>query len=119
MNRIDTLRDARHDLGKYIAMQSRWAGEDELEETLTADLMHTHRGPAGSRTAVEVWESYRETLEGLEAAAPELARIEAAMARVVGFVDGNRRDLPGVRDAAVDIADALTSWYRRARKESE
>lgn len=65
---LSLLDRLKHDLGKYVALQARWlppeAGPVERREALVADLLHTRRGPEGSTSAHEVWETFRGMLHG-------------------------------------------------------
>lgn len=120
MNRSDVLKSLRHDLGKYVAMQCRWASDDELIETVTADVLHTHRSGDSTTSAAQLWERLLPTLQAVDPDAPELARMIPLMETVTAF-SSDRATLHSARttrDAAVAVADLTRTWYRRANAES-
>jgi len=59
---IDALLDLKHDLGKYIrlpvAMLPPNAAPDELRSAIDDALERTRRGPAGTRSAREIWRAF-------------------------------------------------------------
>lgn len=61
----------KHDLGRYIALQQRWLGEDateaEREAAVRADLLETRRSEQRTSSASEVWAGLRPQLFGEEA----------------------------------------------------
>lgn len=100
----------RHDLGKYVTMAARWLPDDpaeaELRAALSDDLLHTARGPAGDRSAAEVWAGLRGEWEG---APPALAaRVRELDERVARLDAGARRlddlRLPELRELAAEAA---------------
>ena len=118
----------KHDLGKYIAFQSRWLAEEsdvaELRAALIADLCETHRGPDGSRSAVEIWDAQRTALEpilreafgvddpdwraiatGLSDIGQALPHLETADAAALGET----------RRVAISVSDAIARLNRRVR----
>lgn len=117
--RVDVLRRLRHDLGKYIAMQSRWATDDELAEVLISDLLQTHRSGEQSTSACALWDALLPELQRVDPDAPELSLIRGHMKIIATFaVDSiNPSDLRVIRDSAVAVSDLTRDWYRRAAKE--
>lgn len=123
----------KHDLGKYVAMQTRWTAPDapiaERRAALTADLLQTRRGPDGESDACAVWEGFRPGWFG-EAplidgstidlrADPDVAEIVLAMALVKAAIDALRAgpdaDPTEGASAAIRVADACQRLHRRAR----
>ncbi len=78
------LRRLRHDLGKSMSLQLRFAGpgasEAELVEALAQDVIHTRRSPQGSVSARVLFEAARPWLVG-------------------------EADVPGARGIRVDLSD--------------
>lgn len=78
---VEHVRRLRHDLGKYVSLQVRWLGEapspDALRQALCEDLLRTRRGPAGARSAPEVWGDFRERLLRELPSDPHVQAIEA------------------------------------------
>ena len=123
----------KHDLGKYVAMQTRWTAPDApldaRRAAVVADLAQTRRGPDGNADALEVWARLRPALFGeaplLDGAVvdlrddPDVAAIEAAMVEIGGLLPGlAAADEAGVGRAiacATTVADACQRLYRRAR----
>lgn len=77
----EALVQARHDLGKYIALQTRWLPDDpsteELRAALIADLRRTRSGGGVEEDAALVWARLRPGLAGFD-----LGRLDAQMERV-------------------------------------
>ena len=63
-----SLRRLRHDLGKSMSLQLRFAGElaDDvsLAEALREDVLYTRRGPSGTMSAFELFDSALPWLTG-------------------------------------------------------
>lgn len=128
----------KHDLGRYVAMQARWLGEEagaaERRSALRDDLLATRRGPDGSADALQVWAPYAQALlGGAELAAgivvdlgddPDVHRIVDGMARVADAIAGLRDDTlddEGVAHglaASTAVAEACRDLHRRAREAS-
>ncbi len=120
MNRSDVLKSLRHDLGKYVAMQCRWADDDDLIESVIADVLHTHRSADVTTPATALWERILPDLQAVDAAAPELAELSSLMKILAAFSsDAATLDSARItRDAAIAFADLTRTWYRRANAES-
>jgi hypothetical protein len=120
MNRTDVLKSLRHDLGKYVAMQCRWAEDDDLIDAVTADVLHTHRSGDVSKPATALWERLLPDLRAVDADAPELRELTSLMTTLAAFSsdDATLDNARITRDAAVAIADLTRTWYRRANAES-
>ncbi|MEM6925657.1 MAG: hypothetical protein AAF602_01915 [Myxococcota bacterium] len=62
------LRRLRHDLGKSMSLQLRFAGSQaspvDLVEALQQDVLHTRRDPRGSRSASELFDEAGRWLTG-------------------------------------------------------
>lgn len=66
----EALAIARHDLGKYIAMNLRWLPDDPstemLREALRTDLLKTRSAPSGDEDALCLWKRLRPSLAGYD-----------------------------------------------------
>ncbi len=126
---LEHTRRLKHDLGKYVRFQGRWlapdAGLDARREALAADLLHTRRGPDGSVDALEVWDDFREGLEGVDH--PALMRVREGMAALEPVVAAlraaeavNAAVEPSVIEAgeraAEDVADGVRQLARAVRQ---
>lgn len=124
----------KHDLGKYVALQTRWTAPDApLEErraAVLADLSQTRRGPDGNADAVAVWALLRPALFGevalLDGSIVDLrddvdvASIDAAIGEIAVLIPGlSEADEARVARAmvcATAVAEACQRLYRRARE---
>ena len=65
---LEVAQRLKHDLGKYITLQSRWlppeADRPSRLDALRADLLETRRGVDGQATASDVWQHFRAQLFG-------------------------------------------------------
>ena len=56
----------KHDLGKYIAFESRWlpadCSEEDLLTALQSDILRTASGPAVVKSAFQIWNGLRASL---------------------------------------------------------
>ena len=130
------LARLKHDLGKYVAFQQRWLGEDpdpaELLEALRADLLATRRGPEGETSAVEVWRAARPVLLGERAVDgvtvdlrldEDVAALSEAVAELEDWMPELRSEQPSARclercrALALNIADVCRRLERRARSQ--
>lgn len=124
---VEAASRARHDLGKYIGLQSRWLPEnctiDARREALIADLRHTRSGPAGVADAVTVW---AECQAALTAAAggrklPEVEQIEARMRQIAGILprieQADVHELQATANLAREVGDLLRDLHRRLLRE--
>lgn len=128
----------KHDLGKYVAFQSRWVAPDaplaERRAALDADLRQTRRGPEGESDANTVWAQFRPGLVGESALADgstvdlsadvDVIALDDAMRGVATAIAQLAADRAGedeVRigtDAAARAADAILRLHRRISKGS-
>ncbi len=116
---------AKHDLGKYVAMQTRWLPEDapagELRAALMTDVLTTRRSDALTLSAPELWHVLRPPLAAALTAA-ELAPIDAAVARLAAAVAPLRDDaltlseLRALAEDARQVARELAALTRRLRE---
>lgn len=114
-----------HDLGKYVVFEVAWCGPDApalvLREALRNDLLHTRRDPSGSVGAVALWAELRAAL-GEEAAAPEVAAIDAAMEAVAAGLPALDAEPPepsalaALAAAAEDVRRSCYAWAERTRR---
>ncbi len=111
------LEDLRHDLGKYIAFETRFLGaeapEEELRRALRSDLLATRRGSAGVESAAQIWARLRP--EQL-ADDPDVRTVDGALtalgeADLEVALDG-LRSLAGL---AQQVRQATRSLHERAR----
>ncbi len=125
----------KHDLGKYIAFQTRWLGPDasalDRQQALEADLLATRRGPEGTVSAVEVWQQARGGLFGTDALRDGLtvdlsddaivAHLDAQMAQVAGVVRALQQGPPDEDtvqrgcELALAVADSCKQLVLAAR----
>ena len=130
---VDDLCDLtarlKHDLGKYIAFQSRWldgdSGVSDLRAALVADLLETHRGPDGSRSALEIWNQQRVHIEPL--LCDVLGEDDADWHEISAGMSHVERALPHLesadaaalgeaQSAAKAVSDGIARLHRRVRK---
>ncbi len=123
----------KHDLGKYIALQTRWTAPDapldERRAAVLADLAQTRRGPDGNSDAVAVWALLRPALFGeialLDGSTvnlgddPDVAAIDAAMVEITLLTPtlstANEREVARAIACATAVAEACQRLHRRAR----
>ncbi len=94
---------ARHDLGRYVALQTRFVGVDgsdaDLRAALESDLLHTRRAPGASLDVAAVWAACRADLlaagPALLAPLDEVVATLADRAARLATLDG-----AGLRDTA-------------------
>lgn len=118
MSLADAAARARHDLGRYVAMQVRWVGVDgppgELREALVLDLRHTRRDPEGDQGVAEVWAACRPALEPAGAAA--LAPVDEVVAelarRAVGLEQMDAATLAETATLALTCAERVRALAR-------
>jgi hypothetical protein len=117
MDLVAAAARARHDLGRYVALQTRFVGTDgpleDLRDALESDLLHTRRSPSGDLDVAGVWAMVRDDLAGADIAEVDalvsgLARRAASLATL---------DEPGLRETAtlaLACAEAVREVHRRA-----
>ncbi len=115
---------AKHDLGKYVAFQARWLGDDasadQLLEALRQDVRATRRSDAETLAAPELWARLRAPL-ATELSSADLAPIDAAVARLAAAgpgLDAGDLSLSELRHVAEDarvVARELAVLTRRLR----
>jgi len=125
----DVLREAaaraKHDLGKYIAFQTRWlpesADHQEWTAALQADLLQTRRGPDGAESAVSIWERIRGEFGELEDD-KDIARVEAAFGTIrtlMPALEGGEitsQDAQVLAQASLEVAGRLAALHKRLRE---
>ena len=114
---LPQLEDLRHDLGKYIQFEQRFleepVAEAALRQALRADLLATRRGAAGSEAAWQVWAQLRPA--GLDGD-PDVAQIDAGMARLTGFDPDSPLDvLREISGVSIVISASTRRLLQRAR----
>ena len=114
---------ARHDLGKYVALQTRWVGVEgdveELRAALIVDLRRTRSGPGAITGVAGVWAGLRGALAAEERLVAEVAEVDRIVAELA-LRDLEALDEAGVREtaklalscarAARELARAATAW---------
>ena len=115
---LDLAADIRHDLGKYVVFEARFAGPDasveERRAALRADLLATRRGPRGVEPAWAVWARLR---PAELAGDPDVERIDAALAALRGVdLDGDAAELERAAALAAEVAEATRRLDARARR---
>jgi len=113
---VETLACVRHDLGKYLTLGVRFAGEEpgehDLREALRSDLLRTARRPSGDEAAWQVWGRVRPA--GLDDD-PDVRRIDAGIAALeAADLDVPLEALIAVAAQAAAVSDATRSLHRRA-----
>jgi hypothetical protein len=126
----------KHDLGKYVAFQTRWVAAEaplaERKAALDADLRQTRRGPEGESDASAVWARFRPALRGESALSDgssvdlradiDVSALEDAMVDVATAIDDLNADrageteVRGVTHAAAPPADAILRLHKRLMK---
>ena len=119
---LDVLMDLKHDLGKYIrmplAMLPAGAGNEEVADAVRRGLLETRKGPAGTRSARDLWAACEEeSVEELRAL-PGWGILESAVAKALAWesrLDGGLprvevdRDLAAVGDAIQAVTEELVA----------
>lgn len=118
---------AKHDLGKYIAFESRWLSDDcsdeELIQALQSDILRTANSPSQVKSAFDIWEDIRPALVsavGAEQVGP-VATLMNELEQYLPMIDdyslakGCRDDLERVRDVANSIGKALSVLHRETK----
>ena len=130
------LSRLKHDLGKYIGLQSRWLGADaSLSQRVSAlrkDLLETRRSPEGTWDAVCLWQQFRPLLMGLEPLIdgtqvnlsddPDVLVIENAMLVLGQMIELLKRDAQTEEDvqraekAVLVVSEACRRLVLRSRE---
>lgn len=114
----EALQIARHDLGKYIALQSRWLPEDasteEIRAALVADLRGTRRSGAIQEDAWQVWERLRPELRAYPLHSLDLlmGKIREGLPLLETLP---RKKLLELVEAAREVGPALSACARAGR----
>ena len=117
---VEQLSDIRHDLGKYICFETRFAGADADTETLRmalkADLLATRRRGEQTETAWSLWERLRP--EGL--LEPEIETVDGAMEHLNAIdLDGPEETLVNARQLAQQVSSAIRALHGRAVQQQD
>lgn len=110
----EALAIARHDLGKYIAMNQRWLPDDPstemLREALRTDLLKTRSAPSGDEDALGLWQRLRPSLAGYD-----LSALDTHMAAIAkGVPDLEHLDHQGLLQLSA-AAKGVGEAFRRLR----
>jgi hypothetical protein len=116
---------AKHDLGKYIAFQSRWLPESatnqDWHQALQSDLLQTRKGPKGVESAVEIWASLEAGFAPL-ADDEDIQSVQRAMDRIQGQLNDlqagtmKAADLQALAQDAKQVATHLSALHKRLRE---
>jgi hypothetical protein len=116
------LREAalrlKHDLGKYVRLRAPAGVEksvEELRERLAADLLRTHSGPAGVRSAAQIFESWKEEEADLFLAEP---RLRERIAAIEEEIAGIRASLPRLSELTRQELERLDQATRVIAQET-
>ena len=119
---VEQLDAVRHDLGKYMAFETRFVGLDapvsDLRRALAADLRATRRqrrgdGSEAVEAAWEVWRRLRpESLDG----DPDIAVIDQGIADLAAAdLDGDEDTVRRMAELALRVSEATRRLSSRAR----
>lgn len=111
------LEDLRHDLGKYIAFETRFLGpsasEEDLRSALRSDLLATRRGSRGVESAAQIWTRLRPVDLGDD---PDVLKVEEALARLrEADLEVDLDGLRALAELAQQVRQATRSLHERAR----
>lgn len=116
---LEAVARARHDLGKYVALQARClepgASAQDLRSALDADLNHTRSSP--DATCAELWAGLRGPLVEAGLGNAELAALDAT---ILALADRGARlgelsavALQETARVAIDLGEHLRGLHRR------
>ncbi len=124
---LEAAAVARHDLGKYIAFETRWVGESasgpDLLSALQADLLRTRSANGIEVDAVSLWQGLRVELEGLGDEDIDLEAVDRAMERIGARLPALRQgglELEALKDCVADaflVSQHLDALFRRLKEE--
>ncbi|MCK6504791.1 hypothetical protein L6R53_15535 [Myxococcota bacterium] len=120
---LPLLEDLRHDLGKYVCFETRFAGPDAdlptLRAALRADLLATRRHGARVEAAWELWARLRTAAVqgGLPAQDPDVEALDQALDLLrAADLDGDRAALDAVAAQAERVRALTRRLHDRARQ---
>ena len=117
--RLEAVARARHDLGKYVAFQSRCLEADptdaQLRLALDADLRLTRTSPPAG--CADIWRELRAEFDAADVDADEIAAVDAAVAALAAGA-ANLDALAGpelrqLQQTAIGLGDRLRALHRR------
>ncbi len=101
---LDQVRRLKHDLGKYISLNTRWLPADArpqaLREALRCDLLETRKADHRLENAWQIWERLglplleAGTIAGDESVARWQSLLEPELARVATHMESIRQLIP-------------------------
>jgi hypothetical protein len=116
---------AKHDLGKYIAFQSRWLPDNatlqDWHQALQADLLQTRKGPKGTEGAVAIWADLQSGFSAL-GDDPDIQSVQAAMDRIQAQIADLKAGamkseaLQALAQDAKQVASHLSALHKRLRE---
>lgn len=112
------LADLRHDLGKYIRFETRFALEqgdvEALRKALRADLLATRRRGDAMEAASAVWARMRPAELDDD---PDVGAIDRAMGSLADAdFAGSEPALRVIASLAAEVSDATRRLHERARR---
>ena len=99
---LDALFDLQHDLGKYLCLPLSWlppeATPEEVRQATLKALLETRSGPAGNRSAADLWETFLEEVGEELQSAQQWPALNAAVSRALAWTEtAQRADAPPSR----------------------
>ena len=119
---------AKHDLGKYIAFESRWLPADcsdsELLTALQSDILRTANSPTEVKTAFDIWGGLYSTLvsvvgtDSVEPVQKLMSELEQflPLIRASSAPDGCRGELDRARFVAQAVGKALSNLHKETKE---
>lgn len=115
---LPVLEDLRHDLGKYVCFEVRFAGPDAdlptLRAALKADLLATRRRGDRTEAAWELWGRLRPAILSDD---PDVLALEQAVQALQQVdLEGDRPALDAAAATADQVRQATRRLHERARQ---
>lgn len=112
----ELLADLAHDLGKHLnlplAMLPPGAAPEEISEAFDRALRRTRHGPAGSRSARQLWGEFRQLTADRLRPLAAFTNLEEAVAKALAWEERAfrpERDLMTVRESFGQVRRAITT----------
>lgn len=125
---LELTARAKHDLGKYIAFESRWLPDDcsdnELLMALQSDILRTASSPSGVKSAFDIWRGlYSKLISALGSESVE--SVQELMAELEQFLPllgsssapvGSRGKLDRARYIAQAVGKVLSNLHKETKE---